>query len=466
MAKITTTALRGRWRDSDRWLSDGGSRGAGRLTARITRDGVLLYYQYFLPGAGRNRKDKPTGKLQRVPLGAFDEQGKRGLSLAAARDRAGQLAALYRSGVHDLNGHLEREREAAERARRAEEDAARRAEEDRQRGSLRQLVTAYIGHLEQNKKTSSRDVKSIFDNHLLEAAPDLAERKASEVPVDELVRIISKLVEADKGRTAGKLRSYLRAAYQLAIRSKSDPAAPMALRTFGITTNPVAAIDARGLSRFNRARERVLSAPELASLVKRIDAMAPGTKKDALRLCLLLGGQRPTQLLRARPPDVDIDAGTITLIDLKGARQQPRVHIVPLTKEAREIIARRLDRLHDGEPLLSIDGKTFMRPETLWAAMSEIVEKMVKEKEAREPFQLRDIRRTCETMLASLHVTRDVRGQLQSHGLSGVQQRHYDKHDYMREKRQALEKWARHLDRLESGKTASVIPLKKTERRS
>lgn len=466
MAKITTTALRGRWRGSDRWLSDGGSRGAGRLTARITRDGVLLYYQYFLPGAGRNRNGEPTGKLQRVPLGAFDEQGKRGLSLTAARDRAGQLAALYRSGVRDLNGHLEREREAAERARRAEEEAARRAEEDRQRGNLRQLVTAYIRHLEQNKKTSSRDAKSIFDNHLLEAAPDLAERKASDVPVDELVRIIGKLVEAGKGRTAAKLRSYLRAAYQLAIRSKSDPAAPMVLRSFGVTTNPAAAIDARGLSRFNQPRDRVLSAPELAALVKRIDAMAPGTKKDALRLCLLLGGQRPTQLLRARPPDVDIDAGTITLRDYKGARQQPRVHIVPLTKEAREIIARQLDGLREGEPLFTTDGETSLRPETLWATMSEIVEKMMKGKEAREPFQLRDIRRTCETMLASLKITRDVRGQLQSHGLSGVQHRHYDRHDYMLEKRQALEKWARHLDRLKSGQTATVIPLKKSAKRS
>lgn len=465
MATITTTALRGRWRGSDRWLSDGGSRGAGRLTARITRDGVLLYFQYFLPGAGRNRKGKPTGKLQRVPLGAFDEQGKRGLSLTAARDRAGQLAALYRSGVHDLTGHLEREREASERARRAEEEAARRAEEDRQRGSLRQLVTAYIGHLEQNKKPSFRDAKGIFENHLLQEAPDLAERKASDVPVDELVRIISKLVDAGKGRTAAKLRSYLRAAYQLAIRSKSDPAAPIALRTFGITTNPAASIDARGLSRFNRVRDRVLSAPELAALVKRIDAMVASTKRDALRLCLLLGGQRPTQLLRARPADVDVDAGTITLRDLKGARQQPRLHVVPLTKEAREIVARRLGRLREGEPLFSIDHETALRPETLWAEMSEIVEKMVNEKEAREPFQLRDIRRTCETMLASLKVTRDVRGQVQSHGLGGVQQRHYDRHDYMLEKRQALEKWARHLDRLKNGQTATVIPINKRARR-
>jgi hypothetical protein len=32
-----------------------------------------------------------------------------------------------------------------------------------------------------------------------------------------------------------------------------------------------------------------------------------------------------------------------------------------------------------------------------------------------------------------------VRGHLQSHGLTGVQARHYDGHDYMPEKRKAIE---------------------------
>jgi hypothetical protein len=42
-------------------------------------------------------------------------------------------------------------------------------------------------------------------------------------------------------------------------------------------------------------------------------------------------------------------------------------------------------------------------------------------------------------LLAANGISREVRGQLQSHGLTGVQARHYDGHDYMREKRDALE---------------------------
>jgi len=55
------------------------------------------------------------------------------------------------------------------------------------------------------------------------------------------------------------------------------------------------------------------------------------------------------------------------------------------------------------------------------------------------PFTVGDLRRTVETRLAALGVSLEVRGQLQSHGLGGVQARHYDRHDYLNEKREALE---------------------------
>jgi integrase len=455
MAAITITALRGSWRGGDRWLTDKGSRGAGQLTARITRDGVLLYYQYF-----------HSGKLQRVPFGPYDEAGARGLKLIEARRRASELQALYREGTTDLKGHLQRQREAEERAHKAQEEAERRAAEDALRGTLRQLLEAYVAHLERLGKQSVKDVRSIFTKHVLEDAPDLAGRKGTDCSVDDFVGIICKLVDAGKGRTAGKLRAYLRAAYSLAIRSRTDPEAPLTMRSFGITTNPIAGIGA--LSRFSRARDRVLSAPELGAFLRRVYALRPGPQKDALLALLLLGGQRPVQLLRLQPTDVDVAAGTVTLHDPKGARQQPRPHVLPLTKEASAILKRRLDTLEKDEPVFSTDSKHCMRVETLGAEVVGIVKKMreADPPEAREAFQLRDLRRTAETMMAALGISKDIRAQLQSHGLGGVQARHYDRHEYALEKRQALEKWARHLENLKAGKMAPVVPIGRAGRRS
>ena len=43
-----------------------------------------------------------------------------------------------------------------------------------------------------------------------------------------------------------------------------------------------------------------------------------------------------------------------------------------------------------------------------------------------------------ETLLVSPKVSKDIRGRLQSHGISGVQARHYDAHEYIDKKREAL----------------------------
>jgi hypothetical protein len=75
---------------------------------------------------------------------------------------------------------------------------------------------------------------------------------------------------------------------------------------------------------------------------------------------------------------------------------------VPLVKEAPAILERRLEALKEGEPLFSIDHRSAVRIETVSVLVTEIAKKMIEEREAREPFQLRDLPRTVETMLASL----------------------------------------------------------------
>jgi len=47
-----------------------------------------------------------------------------------------------------------------------------------------------------------------------------------------------------------------------------------------------------------------------------------------------------------------------------------------------------------------------------------------------EDFQAKRIRSGVETLLTSAKVSSDIRGRLQSRGISGVQARHYDGYDY------------------------------------
>lgn len=84
-----------------------------------------------------------------------------------------------------------------------------------------------------------------------------------------------------------------------------------------------------------------------------------------------------------------------------------------------------------------------LRKETLAALVEEIEAAMQAEGQVeRGAFSLRDLRRTAETQMAALGISSDVRAQIQSYGLGRIQARHYDRHDYMPEKRVALQQWA------------------------
>ncbi len=61
--------------------------------------------------------------------------------------------------------------------------------------------------------------------------------------------------------------------------------------------------------------------------------------------------------------------------------------------------------------------------------MQGISDAMVQTKQSGLGFLLHNVRRACETMLAGSGMSRDVRAQLLSRGLGGVQALHYDRHE-------------------------------------
>lgn len=416
----------------DEWIPDAGRRGAGRLYLRITKAGArLFYFRYTSPDGGRVN----------LKIGEYDQEGssKGRVSLRQAAEKADELSRLYQAGYKDLRTHLDREKRAREDAARAEEEARRRADEDARCGTLESLLNGYVEYLERRGKVDARDVKNLFKNHVLGAYPELCARKANAIRPAELRPVLAKIIDQGKGRTAAKVRSYVRAAYAAAIRAEHDPMAPASLLGFGLETNPADVLAT--LKEFNKAGDRTLDEAELRRYVLALDNYPDQMTRKVLKLALLLGGQRPTQLLRVRPVDVDLTAETITLRDPKGARTNPRLHVLPLFGEAKEIVSS-LVQDHGTKAFLfaQTDEKPIYR-ELLSGAAAAISAKLQEDKISRAPFRLGDIRRTCETMLAALGVSSDVRAQIQSHGLSGVQARHYDRHSYAAEKRRALAQW-------------------------
>lgn len=458
MASLTDKTIAKAMREAkgsgvDVYLTDEAkARGVGRLRARARSTGQCLFYFRYVD---------PSGKQDSIAIGVYDIDGSRGLTLRKARDKAGQLSRMYQDGRRDLRAYVEHLEAGARAERESAARARAEAELHSKAGTLQALLEGYVAHLERQGKTSANDARNLFRLNVFKAWPHLAAMPARETTSEDVSTILARLIDAGKGRTAAKLRSYMRAAFAAALDASNDPTVHPALHKFHLSGNPAAAVSAKRLSQFTVARERTLNASELLGFMQALDALPDGLNRAVLWLCLLLGGQRPAQLLRLRPGGVDLDEQTITIYDIKGARSKPRAHRLPLTSRATEIVERWLDKALEvdeddedskvSEYVFSNTRKVPLRLETISAIVTEISKAMVKKKTARSAFQMRDIRRTCETMLAALGVSKDIRAQIQSHGLSGIQDRHYDRHEYMDEKRLAFEKWDARLKEIASG---------------
>lgn len=341
----------------------------------------------------------------------------RAWSIEAARTEANRLRVALDAGSDPRE--VERQQHAAKAA-----ETASRLEAEKY--TLTMLLTAYCNHQQAQGRKSHADARSIFTLHVVEAWPEVAKLPANTVTSEQVADMMRRVIEAGKGRTANKLRSYVRAAYQVAKASRSKASIPVAFKAFNVKSNP--ASDTEPDESANKADKNPLSAEELRTYwqaIKPIDGF-PGA---LLRLHLLTGGQRLEQLVNLLTQDATDDA--ITLYDGKGRPGKPaRPHSIPLTHDAAVAL---IECEPAGQYALSTDsGRTHVSAATLseWSMQAGA---------GVEGFQTKRIRSGVETLLASARISADHRGRLQSHGISGVQARHYDGHDYMDEKRHALE---------------------------
>lgn len=417
----------------------------------------------------RYRQD---GSLKRVSLEAQN--------LASARVEWQVQYAHVRGGEDPAE---KRKTAKAEKRQARLLDRANRMERESGAATVGRLCVVYCDYLKARGRISAAKVRADLDRYVItgldgskKGGEKPAIRAAREAAASTLARDFSRsdaaqlirgIAETGKRRTAGIIRSYLKAAYALALSAESDAQAPSELIAFRIQSNPLADLKAIPVGK----RDRTLNVDELRAFLKRLDA-EPGHVADALWFCLLTGGQRPQQVLRATVADYRAETGELHLRDAKGKREEPRLHVVPLASRGRKLaekLSQRALKLREelqqkGEatgpaPLFSTSGKVRLDIGTLSARVTGASRAMVEAGEASSPFQMKDLRRTVETLLAA-KVSKDIRAQLLSHGLSGVQASNYDWHGYLQEKRQALAIWERKLSEIQGALPAKVVPIR------
>jgi integrase len=388
---------------------------------------------------------KETGRERRMVLGEYGPAPK--LSVSAARKRAEQVRSLVNLG---RDPWLE-----AKQAR-----AAAEAETGRKAATLEALLAAYADHLRASGKASWREVSGAVERNLVLPFPKLAKLQADTVTPDDVMPAFRRLTKAGKWRAAEKLAVYLRAAYSAAKAARLD-AGGVAFDGFNIRSNPLAELKvSRPESGRDTAPSAALSDAELRAYWKAI-ARLDTPHGALLRFHLLTGGQRMEQLSRLTEADHDPEAGTVTLWDGKGRRKKPRRHVIPLIPDAAEALANMRGDEPQGPHLFTVSaGAAAAVPHTLAAAMREVSDALLEREKIASPITPGTIRRTVETRLAAAKVPKEIRAQLQSHGLGGIQDRHYDRHDYLTEKREALEKLRELLEPAKRGKVIEFRPAR------
>ena len=196
---------------------------------------------------------------------------------------------------------------------------------------------------------------------------------------------------------------------------------------------------------------RTLSDEELRRFWTALDEL-PSVIADPLRLLALLG-QRRGEVAGMRLDELDVRPESIVwTIPAERAKNKLR-HVVPLPPKAENLVRERLTGL-TGPFVFStrVTLPTPMHPTTLSTRFCDLLRDL-----KIDGAVLHTLRHTTKTNMAALGIPDNINDRLMNQ-ITGQRQRvgaRYDHHEYLAEKRRALELWERRLLEIVEGRPAS-----------
>lgn len=377
-------------------VSDGRSaRGEGVLILRVRPNGTKeFYFQRRVNGS------KPKSKLGTWPT----------LGLAAARDLC-----------------------------RVEKEIAVSA------GTFQNLLDAYTTKLAGEGAASTDDVKWSFKHYVSEPFPNLVSRPVSLIGPADIRDIISKMIGAGITTYCNRLRSQLHAAFQVGLAQEFNPRSYQKTDLkFGLKSNPVASVPVQ--ADWEQPGDRALSPEELARLWQLLPEQLSVVTAELIKFLIASGGQRPEQLLATERRHYLKDHLVIRNKKGRGTEGDRSLHVVPYNKLMRQSL-KAMDEI-DATNAYPFEGK--VPGNSLHAnSLSRAVTKLHSRHPDKfnGPFTLRDLRRTCKTLMGVAKLTKELRDRIQGHAFSDVASKHYDRYDYFDEKQLGLQRWSTWLQK-------------------
>jgi integrase len=193
------------------------------------------------------------------------------------------------------------------------------------------------------------------------------------------------------------------------------------------------------------ARDRVLDDTELAKII--ITARQIGNLYGGIVELLALTGQRREEVARMSWEELDLKQRTWTLP--RARTKNSKAHIVHLSDQSIRVLTR-LRR--DGPLVFSPDKTTSFRTFSRWKRVLDDLSGVTE-------WRLHDLRRTCVSGMARLGIAPHVADKVLNHQsgtISGVAAV-YQRHEFLAERREALERWSAHLAKLIADATEAKL---------
>lgn len=161
---------------------------------------------------------------------------------------------------------------------------------------------------------------------------------------------------------------------------------------------------------------------------------------------------------RHRPPHFDEKLRLLTWEGNETKNGTP--HVLPLPAKAIEII--KALPVRKGTPLYFPQPSQVDKPITHPTVSGLCREYCRREEYEGDPFTPRDLRRTWKTLSGLAGISKEMRDRIQHHAMRDVGSMHYDRYDYLTEKRAAMKKWSVWLDRELAKKPRGNVALLRT----
>jgi integrase len=310
--------------------------------------------------------------------------------------------------------------------------------------SVRALFTAYVAHLKAAGKTSWYEADRILLKRTNNAASALgADRLARSIETETIVSYLAEMHARGAIGMAHCSRAYIRSAFSFGMKAEYSYTRTDAVEVrWMIKFNPAAAIPTDPLAL--NVGDRFLEPAEFRLFWEWLEAYKSiSTSASALQL-LMATGQRVGEILGLT--DDHYYRAEQMLMWPKTKNGLP--HSLPLPAIAIPI----LDAVPREESRFLFPHRSDPDRSAISTTPQKICDTYLRNYKGTKRFTPRDLRRTWKTLAGRAGLSKEMRDRLQNHyHQDDVSARHYDRYDYMPERRAAMNKWDRYLRKLLNG---------------